>query len=52
MANATMVRVGLANPPVGNVDEPAMKRLLIPCTLLFSSTTPDRGEEDILVVPM
>src|SRR4029079_6135128 len=38
-ASATIVSVGLAEPPLGNTDEPATKKLSYPCTRQSESTT-------------
>src|SRR6056297_199466 len=51
-ASATAVRVGFAQLPVGNTEDPAMKRFSIPCTLPSRSTTPLEGSDDMRVVPM
>ena len=40
IANATMVRVGLALPAVGNTELPATYRLAVPWTRQLASTTP------------
>ena len=47
-----MVKVGFANPPVGNTEDPATKRLVMPCTRQSLSTTPAAASLAIRVVPM
>jgi hypothetical protein len=48
----TMVKVGFANPLVGNTEDPVTKRLDVPCTRQLLSTTPSASSSDIRVVPM
>ena len=51
-AKATIVRVGFAYPPLGKTELPATNRFDVPCTRLFSSTTPCREATCMRVVPM